>query len=450
MIEALLSQAAEAVGGRLVGGDGRFRGVFTDTRKPLSGGLFAALKGERFDGHDFLTEAQRAGAIGVLVREGTETPAGIASIAVDDTLKALGDLAAWYRNSLQDKVIAITGSMGKSTTRRLIASMLPGLVHEAPSSYNNLIGVPLTLLSAPIDAAYVLCEAGINHPGEMERLAQIIQPDVSILTNIASAHLEGLGSLEEAAREKAALLRSTKKDGLIVHGFEGGLVTLWIEDLGVERVGPDDALARVSLLEIDENASGRFRIEGPGGEFEVILPLSPCAGKELLGIALDTVLRLGVGTGEAVAALRERFRPLPGRWSTYRIGKHLAINDAMNANPEATERALEALRLVPVKPKAALLGDMLELGPESRQFHKQVGGAAASAGLDVLLATGEMADSYMRGYREAGGGMAARLEAPVEMGLRAILTRFLPDGGVLLVKASHALALDRLFAGLDE
>lgn len=451
MIEALLSQAAEAVQGRLEGTDGLFRGVSTDTRELLEGSLFVALKGTRFDGHDFIGRAWEAGANGLMVKEGTKVPRGASAIVVPDTLSALGRLAAWYRDSLQGKVVAVTGSIGKSTTRRLLASMLPGIVHEAPSSFNNSVGVPLTLLSAPRNAGYVLCEAGINHPGEMAVLAGIIRPDAAVLTTIAPVHLKALGSLENVAREKAVLLNSVREGGLVVHGSHRGLLNAHMRPdtgkSGTGRAGPDEFSISVRLIEVTAEGLGRYEIALEERTREVSPPIPPGGGEELLSIALETALRLGAGPWEALEALQERFRPLPGRWEVHRIGSRLAVNDAMNSNPDAAERALGALMKIPAPAHAALLGDMLELGPEGEFMHEQTGRRAAEYGLNVLLATGKMADSYLKGFEAAGGGTALLAGDPLGTGLEDIIERNLPDGGVLLVKASHSLGLYRLFEG---
>lgn len=478
MLEGRLTEAAAAVSGRLAGSDARFRGVFTDSRQPVPGGLFVALLGQRHDGHQFVAAALAAGAAGAVVSEPAALPAGATGIVVADTLLALGRLAAWHRKSFTGKVIAITGSVGKSTTRRLLASMLPLPVHEAPASYNNRVGVPLTLLSAPA-AGYIVCEAGISVPGEMALLADILEPDVAVLTALGPAHLEGLGSIEAAASEKSQLLRRVRPGGLVVHGIEenkgtrkkgykktvdeGGLLARYLSDVAAEVVVPACFRTAVTLGAVGPEAEACFRIAARGREYEVCVPLCPTAGVELLRLSLEVAMRLGVDLADALAGLNGRFRPLPGRWNVQRLGRYVAINDAMNANPLSMSKSLSALALVPLSPRAALLGDMLELGDASERYHSEIGRLCARVGVDVLLCTGRFADIYIRAYREAGGKKAERVELPEQSfdhGIRGqaglapvrnyrrlarLLDEYLPAGGVLLVKASHALGLERLF-----
>ena len=461
-----IDQVAEAVGGRLVGPDGlaALAGqvvgrVTTDSRAVAAGDLFVALKGDRFDGHAFVAAAVSAGAVAAIVSQPIELPPlarPVGLILVRDTLAALGRLATWYRSKLPATVIAVTGSNGKTTTKSMIEHMLgkDRRVAASPKSFNNSIGVPLTLLSADASHDVVVCEIGSNAPGEIAALGAIVRPDIAVIVSISETHLERLRSLEGVATEKASLLGQLAPGGIgIVNGDKPLLLAAAKNyPCNLVRFG-NDPQADMVLGELVTTADGlRFTINSAD---RVKLPLLG-AHNAMNGLAAITVgRRLGLSVAEAAARLAD-FAPPPMRLQRMRVGGIDVINDAYNANPASMAAALEVFSDIPCRKggrgggrKVFLCGDMLELGPNSEAFHYQLGQRIAGTGVSRLIAVGKFSEAVVSGACQAGLAASATARFAKTEDLVEKMDEVLRPGDLVLLKGSRGVALERVLEALQ-
>jgi UDP-N-acetylmuramoyl-tripeptide--D-alanyl-D-alanine ligase len=427
--------------------------VSTDSRKTQAGDVFVALRGERFDGHDFLSDvSKRAAAVVVGHGHVVVDAGGCAVIAVDDTRKALGRLAAAYRKDFSLPLAAVAGSNGKTTTKELIASVLKQRLATlwSEASFNNDIGVPLTLLRLERSHQAAVLEVGTNHPGELEPLLRMVRADYGILTSIGREHLEFFGDLEGVVREEgwlAELLPATGK--LLVSGDSA-----WTDRM-VERTSA--TVVRLGLGEgNDWQASalrlGRqgltFRVEAPNpeftGDYRIHLLGRHQALNALFAIALGA--ELGLSRAEIERGLAE-CQPARMRLQLWESNGVRVLDDAYNANADSMLTALETLQALPCKGRrVAVLGDMAELGVHSEAAHEEVGRRAAELGIAQLFAVGKMAPTMARGARSAGLNRVFEF-ADVEAAAAAV-KQFVKEGDVLLLKASRASRLERIADGL--
>ncbi len=458
-----LEELLRATGGELLGGarpEG-FPGITTDTRQLRPGELFVALRGEHHDGHAFVAEALRRGAGGVLVaRAEAGAVAGLlaasgqaAGIAVADTLRALGDLAHFHRRRHRAFVIAVTGSNGKTTTRRMAVAVLGRrfAVLEPERNWNNLVGVPLTLLRLePTHEAAVL-ELGTNRPGEIARLTEICAPDAGLITNIGPAHLEGLGSLEGVLEEKSALVRGLGPDGRAVLNADDPRLLRLARECGREvllfGVCPEaDVRAADIALEAEATvfelvtAAGRARVRLPApGAFLVGNALAAAAAGRLLGLS----------PGEIAAGLAA-FRPAPGRLEVRRLpGGVTVIDDTYNANPASVAAAVDTLGALRGAARGILvLGEMRELGPAAAALHREIGRLAARSGVARLYACGPWREEVAAGAVAAGLAAASVVTGSREE-IGAALAADVRAGDWVLVKGSRAAGMEAVVALLE-
>ena len=385
-------------------------GVSTDTRTIRPGSLFVALRGERFDGHKFIAEAVRAGAVGVVV-ESLDDPgaAGDAAVLeVRDTLLALQRLARWHRGRLDLDVVAVTGSNGKTTTKDFTAAVLGGKfpVSATRGNLNNHIGLPLTVLSATPEHRAAVWELGMNHPGEIAPLCEIARPTIGIITNIGTAHIEFMGSRDGIAEEKASLARALPDDGTLVVPAGCDFVEYFRRrtHARVLTVGNGRGLVRAEqLLFSDDGVRFTLVIEDHESA-EVMLPVS---GRHMVANALlaaGAASVLGLSAGEIAAGLSDS--RISGGRLTKLVRRGIGIlDDSYNANPESMAAALETLAEMPVVnggSRIAVLGHMAELGGFAGEAHEKVGRLAAKHGLQVA-AVGEQALPILDGVAAAGG-----------------------------------------------
>jgi UDP-N-acetylmuramoyl-tripeptide--D-alanyl-D-alanine ligase len=433
----------EALGLQDAPGDpsARYARVSTDSRTLEAGDLFVALEGTAFDGHDFVDQAVAAGARGVVLRRPLEVPSDVLTYQVEDTLVALGRLGRFRRLALPARVVGITGSSGKTTTKELLrAALAPGLrVHANRGNFNNRIGVPLTLLEAPEDAEVVISEMGTSVPGEIRTLVEIGVPDVAILTTVAESHLEGLGSLQGVLEEKLDILRGLPARGVALVGDIPSILPPAARDVrpDVRVLGTTDAAdaaERPEAVRPDERGRYTFRWHGA----EVVLP---APGRHILQdalLALAAAEALGVPAEDAARGIAA-MEPGGMRGEERRIGSVVVVMDCYNANPQSTRAALDTLMMrVAQGPRVAILGTMLELGAESEALHERVLNYALAAGLDRVVATG----AFAAAAPDRRDPALIRAEDP-EAGLQAVLGD-LTDGAVVLLKASRGVALERL------
>jgi len=451
MMRWVLGDIAEAVGGKLVRGSpgATVSGVSTDTRTIQPGALFVALKGERFDGHDFLEDAVRKGAAAVVVSTRAEDtlPPRSAAIVVADTLVALQDLARWHRSSLDIPIIGVTGSCGKTTVKELIAAVLGARFKTTrnPLSYNNDIGVPLSILAIAEDAEIGVVEIGTNAPGEMAALCEIARPTRALITNIGRAHLEGFGTCEAVAREKGALVEAVGEQGTfyvniddpfcrsIADRFAGRRITYGTRDGALWRAVRIESRIDAAESALDVQGLGSFTVPLVGVHNAVNAVAAVAVGADF-GLSRDEIQR-GLDTAE----------PPPMRMNTEIIGGRVFLNDAYNANPESMRAAIETLASrASGKPKIAVLGDMLELGDASVPEHKEVGRLAARAGVNALIIIGRFAQYVADGAVEAGlDSDSVTVCKDHDEGAR-VLEQVSAPGDVILVKGSRAVAMEKV------
>ena len=452
-----------ATGGKLWrdGKAKRFGEVVTDSTKVGPGSVFVALKGERHDGHRFIGDALGRGAACVIAhRTAPRFNYGSATVVkVRDTLTALGDLAHFRRERLAPKVLAITGSNGKTTTKEMVAAILEegalgrarlrGRVLKTEGNFNNLVGLPLTLLRLRKRHKVAVVELGTNRPGEICRLAQIADPDCGIITSVAVAHLEGLNSLAGVAREKGALYQNVQS---------GGAIAVNLDDPRVKKLA-----ARFKGKKITYGRRGWLRarsgrMSGKGG-MEFTLHVGAARGKVRLNYlgqhnianALGAAA-LALGAGVKLSAIRRglgKAKPFSMRMQVDEWQGIGIINDAYNANPASMRAALQTLAEVPCRGKRiAVLGDMFELGRRSVREHRALGRAAAGAALDGLYLLGAQAAAVGRGAR-AGGMKPEKILIGKDHGdLAEQLRAQVQPGDWLLFKGSRGMKMERVLEAL--
>ncbi len=439
--------------GRLISGDPAtvWRGAALDSRRLAGGELFFALPGERVDGHRFVTDALAAGAAAAVVTRPVAAPAGATLIQVDDSLAALHRLTRAVRARLPRRLVGITGSIGKTTTKELLAAMLAGRYRVAatPGNLNNLYGFPLALLGIPEETEWMVAEMGMSTPGELGGVSRLGRPDVAVFTNVRPAHLMNFSSIEAIAAAKAELLEGLVEGGLVVangddprvvdiaESHDGPVVWFAVETEAdyraiAPRVEPDGASTSFRLRVGDEEVAVRLALHGLYN-VENFLAAAACAHR--LGVDLDRIV--AVAATARPAAMRGVLHLLPG-------GARL-IDDSYNSSPAALSRALESGRRIAADRHWAVLGQMLELGDQAPEMHFQAGREAAQVGFSPIVGVGDLAREIVRGARQEGAeafwfaDAAAAVDAVAEQ---------LRDGDLLLVKGSRGVALDTLVAGV--
>ena len=447
-----LKFVAEACAARMERGSGEttIQRVCTDSRQVQAGDLFFAIKGERFDGHDFVNEVAAAGVSAIVVeREKIRSPLpDCAVLVVDDARAALGRLATGYRREFDLPTIAVGGSNGKTTVKELIASALrqkrATLWSEA--SFNNDIGVPLTLLRLDKSHQAAVLEAGTNHPGELAPLVKMIQPKYGVLTTIGREHLEFFGDVAGVAQEEGWLAELLPADGrLFVNGDNE-----WTEPMArrtratVVRVGLGEKNDwRAKGIRLDKNGA-TFRVEAPdsgfNGEYRVNLLGRHQVVNALFAVAVSE--ELGLDRPAVRDGLAE-CRPAKMRMQFWEAGGVRVIDDAYNANADSMIAALETLCALPLQGRrVAVLGDMAELGAQSEAAHAEVGRRAAELGIGQLFVVGGMAPVIAAAAREAG--LSRVIEFADVDAAKTAVKNFLKAGDVVLLKASRASRLERI------
>jgi UDP-N-acetylmuramoyl-tripeptide--D-alanyl-D-alanine ligase len=422
--------------------------VVHDSREVVPGCLYVALKGERFDGHDFLAQVADTGAAGAVCARGRGI-AGLACLEVDDPQRALEDLAREYRRTLGGLIVGVTGSAGKTTVKDLLAAILMqrGATCKTRGNWNNQIGLPLSVLSMEKEDDFGVFEAGMNHAGEIGHLCRILQPLCGLVTSIGEAHLEALGSVEAIAKEKITLLASLPEEGV-------GLVDLdspW-KDQMFERTR---ARIVTCSLRMPADYTGQPVAESAeclhikdavrGVEFEVDLPLP---GKHMMRNVLQAVVvarEFGLSVDEIRAGV-QAFAPAPMRWEKLRVGSWTVINDAYNANPLSMRSSIKTFARLefPVE-KWLVLGGMNELGAGEAQAHRDLGVFVASLGFHGVVTVGEKA-AWIHETAQAGETVHAD---SVEEAAAVLRGRVGPGAGIL-VKASRGDRLERVISELQQ
>ena len=441
-MDITLGDLVNGLGGTYLGPypllDSPYKGVSIDSRLECRGRVFVALRGDRFDGHAFAVEAWRKGSPLAVVEKEMALPC----LVVPHTLEALQKLASLLLDAWGPKVVAITGSSGKTTTKELIAHLLGGMyrVYKTIKNYNNLVGLPYTVANMPEETQVLVLEMGTNSPGEIYQLSSLVKPHVGVLTNVGRAHLGPLGGVEGVKKAKGELLKGLREDGLLVYNADDPLSRELAHgfphtfSFGLE--GGDVRGGDMRVLQRGERWYTSFSITGPWGKLDALLPLLGTHHVLNALAAVAVALQLGVRPQD-MPHLFSCFQGVQGRMEIKRWRGVLILDDTYNANPDSTWWALKTLVSLPAKRRLVLMGSMLELGRESVYWHRWVGEQARLLGVDWLGTLGDEA-------REIGGvcHFADHREAA------RTLSSILREGDALLVKGSRGLQMERVLEAL--
>lgn len=452
-----LATLADLAGAKLIRGNGErvAFGVSIDSRSIKPGELFVAIRGPKNDGHDHLAEAAEKGAIAAMVQkqEVGKVPVGFAILFVPDTQKALQQMARGYRKMLPVRVVSVTGSSGKSSTKEMLAAVLGtmGQTHRTPGNLNNHFGVPLTLMGIGADDVWAVVELAMNAPGEIGPLAELAEPEAGLVTNIGWAHVEGTGSREATAREKGALYRSLPATGLAISNADDPYEKMTLEGCKarVVRVGRS-AEADYRLQQVEcEGETTRFVCEGPRGRMEVLLPVPGAHMALNAAQALAAGIELGAEPKAAASAL-ENVRLPVGRLKLEKLRQGWLIDDSYNANPDSLAAGLNTLQELPGEGRnVVLLGAMAELGSFSRMLHDEAGATVAKGKIGLCLAVGDESKFLVEGAQKIRSGNWVRWFAKRDELIKAYVQEAVGTDRIL-VKGSRREGMEFVAARLRE
>ncbi|RJG16808.1 UDP-N-acetylmuramoyl-tripeptide--D-alanyl-D-alanine ligase [Alcanivorax profundi] len=429
-----LSQVAQWTGGRLQGEDLTVPAVVTDTRNMTPGSLFVALKGDRFDAHDFLTQAQANGASAALVDREQEVFASAVQVA--DTRQGLGRLASGYADQFTAERLAVTGNAGKTTVKEMAAAMLGSDTLATAGNFNNDIGVPLTLLRLRAEHRYAVIELGANAPGEIAWTSQLTKPKVVLVTNVTGAHLEGFGSMQGIANAKAEIFGGCvpggraiiNNDDSFAEFFAGEAIKAGLNVIRISTRGAADLYAEQIVLHQDR---AEFVLQPLGETVTVPLPGAHQVNNALMACA--AVRALGVELAEVLPRLAT-LKPVPGRMNLHPVAQGVLVDDTYNANPGSVRAAIDWLASQPA-PRMLVLGAMGELGPQADTLVAELGAYAREKGLDRLV--------VMRGAQAAASEFGDQaLIADEHQQAVDWSAPVLQDGGTVLVKGSRTAGME--------
>ena len=451
MISFDVRTVAAVTGGQILhnGADVSLHGFSTDSRTLQPGDLFIPLRGERFDGHDYLAQAVRHGAAASLSEE-VVVGLNIPVVQVRDTLQALGDLAHAVRQRFSGPVVGITGTTGKTTTKEMLAAILarrgPGL--KSAGNFNNLIGVPLTLFGLAPEHRWAVIEMGMSARGEIARLAQIAAPQIGVITNVGAGHLENLGGISGVARAKGELFIQLPGGGTaLINSDDPQICQLPLAN-GVRRVlfgsAPEAQVRATEISATDSTVT--FTLHLPEARAAVQLPLPGRHNVQNALAAAAAAWVLDVPVDDIAAGLAD-FKPCPGRMELIELADDvLILDDSYNANPLSMRAALDALHdLGRPGRRFAVLGDMLELGHAARDLHREVGFLAAER-TDWLFTLGDLARDIAAGAAEQGLDNARIVASTTVEALVSQLRPLLQPGDRVLIKGSRGMRMERITA----
>ena len=431
-------------------------GVVIDSRKAAADFIFVATKGERVDGHRFIPDVFARGALGAVCEKEPEDIPG-PCIVVKDSFEALKRIAEFYRRQLPVKVVGITGSVGKTSTKEFVAAVLAQKykVHKPQGNYNNEIGVPLTVLSMPGDTEVAVLEMGINHFGEMHNLSRIARPDICIMTNIGQCHLEFLGSREGILKAKSEIFDFMDEDGSVcVNGDDDMLAS--IKEVKGKKPVTFGLSEECQVYATDIRGKGLFGseavIHGNGESFAVQIPLpgehmvynalAATAAGLLLGLKPEEI-RDGIAGAESVS----------GRSHIVKLADKVLIDDCYNANPVSMEAAVDLLLQADGR-RVAVMGDMFELGEQEKEMHARVGKYAVDAGVECVICAGTLARCIYEGAVKAAeekntGAAGAVFYFEDRESLLKGIEEILRPGDTVLIKASHGMGFEKIVEQLS-
>jgi len=450
MITTTLVQLADLLGAQLLGEDAPISAISTDTRAIEADSLFVALVGDRFDAHDFVDTALANGAKAVLVEHQLDCRA--TQLIVEDTKLALGQISAWVHQQCTTPTVAITGSCGKTTVKEMVASILSakGQVLFTQGNFNNDIGVPLTLLRSQPDDDFAVIELGANHLGEIAYSVQLVKPDIALVNNVASAHIEGFGSLDGVKEAKGEIYSGLAKGGVALVNLDSWGEDLWAEVLADKRVVTLSAQNSradyyASDISLDADAMAHFVLHTPNGQTEIGLSI---VGKHNVSNAVAAAaVAIEMGASLEQIAYGLAFLPkVKGRVEITRLAEHIKlIDDSYNASVPAMKAAIDLLGTYQVQ-RWLILGNMAELGHESLALHQQVGEHAAPFQFDYVLTYGDDA----RVISELCHGKHFTTHQDMMAYIEQQLDNNKQHDRVLLVKGAHSAGMSKIAAALKE
>ncbi len=443
-----LSEAAEYLGTDYSGDDIEFRGVSTDTRSVQAGELFIALQGENFDAHDFIQKAVDAGAVAVIVSQPVQIP--VPCLIVDDTRKALGNLASAWRSSFNLPLVAVTGSNGKTTVKEMIARILSvnGTPLVTKGNLNNDIGVPQTLFNIASQHTHAVIEMGANHIGEIAYLVGLAKPDVGVVTNAMSAHLEGFGSLDGVATAKGEMFDALAESAVAIINVDDQYAEQWRERAQPARIlgfgfneTAEITAENIQFNPVDWNT--QFDLKTPRGVIAITLPLAGRHNVKNSLAAAAACLSLDISLQDIQQGLAS-MQSVGGRL-TANVSPQGAtiIDDSYNANPDSLQAGLEVLAMMPGK-RILVIGDMAELGDNSEALHSEVASLAREHDVQYLFALGEQSAAAVEKFGNGGKHFNSH-EA-----LAASLRTELDEHSVVLIKGSRRMQMERIVNAMHE
>lgn len=460
-----LVSVAECCGGKLHPANADLEkcaaGVVIDSKKAEKDYIFIATKGERVDGHSFIPQVMEKGALAVVCEREPEDES-VPYILVEDSFQALKDIAEYYRKQLSVRVVGITGSVGKTSTKEFIAGVLSQKyrVLKTEGNFNNEVGLPLTVLQIRQEHEVAVLEMGISHFGEMHRLSKIARPDVCVMTNIGQCHLEFLGTREGILKAKSEIFDFADKDAAVfVNGDDDMLVTVPVHNgkapihfgmsekndayvTDIENRGLFGSEAKIHLKGMEEGTEECFAVSIPlPGEHMVYNALAAASVAKYMGLTIEQI-QTGISA----------VKPVGGRSNIIRADKYTLIDDCYNANPVSMEAAIDLLNMALTR-KVAVLGDMFELGENSDALHERIGKYAVEHGVDMLLCVGEnsrfMYEAALKKKEELGA--ETKLYYFAEQGqLEEVLENLLEEKDTILIKASHSMEFENVVKKLSQ
>ncbi len=436
-------EIAEALGGKLIGNDVEINSISTNSREIGENCLFIPLKGEKFDAHKFIPSAVENGAVCILTQEDGDY--GVTAVKVENTHDAMGSLAAYYRSKFDIPFVGLTGSVGKTTTKDMIASVLAQKynVLKTEGNFNNDIGVPLTLFRLESEHECAVIEMGMNHFNEISYLTNIAKPDIAVITNVGVSHIENLGSREGILKAKCEIFESMKADApKILNGDNDMLQTVADKYENIKYFGTENESAYIYADNIKQRGIDGISctIHKGNDSFDVDIPIP---GRHMVSNALSAAAvgyELGLES-ELIKKGIENFVPTGGRMDIIRTAKYTIINDVYNANPASVEAGIDVLAYAEGK-KCCILGDMFELGNYADKMHAEVGEYAVDKGIDVLVCIGEISENMYRAAvnKRSENVYYFKTIEDFEKNIDTVLY----DGLTILVKASRGMHFEKI------
>ena len=440
----------EATGGQLLWGDlsAKISGITTNSRDCGEGMLFIPIKGNTFDGHDFIRAAFDCGAAAAIADRETDAVLGKTIILVPNTLTALADIARHYRARFDIPIAAVTGSVGKTTTKDMLASALAasGNVLKTQGNFNNEIGLPLTLFKLDRSHDMAVLEMGMNHFGEIHNLASIAKPNVAVITNIGMSHIEHLGSQEGILQAKLEVIDFFGEDGLLI--LNGDDPMLWAKrgslPCAAVYYGIENAECTYRAENIQKSDSGvRFDVVIAGEKYDVSVPVPGEHNVYNALAAIAVARRFGADTELAIRGIAN-FSASGMRMDISKSGGVTVINDCYNASPSSMEAALKVLADTAAERRIAILGDILEMGDFAPDAHRGVGKAVCDCGIDSLIVTGENGVYIAEGAKAAGMSDESIWWFEDNKGINAFLANYINTDDAILIKASRGMKFEQI------